>query len=225
MATTTKPSCAGIGHDHREEPADDPQELEAGLEPGERAAVVRVGRVALDDRIEREPARRSRRHRPSARAPLTRAGRLATHSPRRSLRSPAALTRGCALRTRPGGVAARSARRAARPRRSRRAPRRSATSAPSRDGRCRRRESRPRAEPLCPIDSPTGTGASLPPPFRANASRNVRKPTMPRSSPIASAACTMPAPRSSTSSAVSGGSSARPPQPTDGWRAPQRWRT
>src|SRR5581483_5536830 len=42
-------------NDHRQEPADHPQELKACLEPSERPAEVRVRRVALHDRVERQP--------------------------------------------------------------------------------------------------------------------------------------------------------------------------
>ncbi len=42
------------GDDHRDEPADHPQQLEAGLEQGERPPEVGIGRVALHERVEGE---------------------------------------------------------------------------------------------------------------------------------------------------------------------------
>ena len=195
------------------------KQLEAGLEPGERAAVVRVGRVALDDRSRTTAARRSRRHRPSAPAPTdpisppcnaqpaattavassaemrmrssdtTRRSRGAINAP---ISAPATLATSTAPKCHVGAVAGWPVPTSGKP------------------AACRTAR---------PIDSPTGTGASLPPPFRSNASRKVRKPTMPRSSPIASAACTMPAPRSSTSSACVGRCRRDRLRPTAGWPA------
>ena len=155
---------------HRQERADDPRDLEPGLEPGEGAAPVRVRRVALQDRVERQlPGRAGHTDGRREDARARRRRRARSPPPRPTTASASDAVEQVLLARSSAGCAARSPRPPGRSARSRRPPPRTATW-----GRLRLRKS--------------------------NASSNVRKPTMPRSSPMAEPAMRIPDPRSSTRS-------------------------
>ena len=146
---------------HRDERADDPRDLEAGLELGERPAPVGVGRVALEDRVERQlaggPGQADRRRQDGS--PRRRRPRRSRRRSRSTARASDAVSRFSSLVTRRI---------------------RGATAAPTRPLEHARR--RHHAE--LPLGRPR--------PRKSNASSRVRKPTMPRSRPMAEPARMIP---------------------------------